>query len=527
MAEFEFKCPQCGGAIEADDSFRGQTVECPHCGKGIVVPAPQVRLHPLRRENPTQMNGEIQRAASVPGREGASNGLAVPFAVSGALQKNEDNIRDAFNREVKTIKSTANVMLIREIIIFITVGLVIAGTIGGIWYHYHKRNQAEQIAWQREQERKRLEEEEHAKREEARKKAQEEERLARERERKRIEEENLAKEAAEKAAEQRRKKYEALAQDYREFELDYLRNAPKGALPEGVKNETVYSCLMADDVAGIAFFRVVVTPGKPMTVQRLSADADPVDVPVDIFNERCRTESYLMVADSRPYISPWKKSSHVYPVPKGNDKINPTIEELGSSLYRIVKELGLRTNLLRYDVFLKPKEEYQFELETLPVEQVGFGGELSIEDFRAVVRAKLEGKSRERADAYRRMAASRGTGGGKTRAHAALERNLAATTAEAHASRSSHVRTTYTGYSGNIIYQSHKERTGPTRQLAGKIADLEVRLRAEERARAQRQRATERRNSEEDAKFERENAVTEDKVDKMLKRYVVVFRLAK
>ena len=38
MAEFTFNCPQCGQRIEADESSRGQGAECPHCGKGIVVP---------------------------------------------------------------------------------------------------------------------------------------------------------------------------------------------------------------------------------------------------------------------------------------------------------------------------------------------------------------------------------------------------------------------------------------------------------------------------------------------------------
>ena len=38
MAEFEFNCPQCGQTIEAHESHRGQVAECPHCGKGIVVP---------------------------------------------------------------------------------------------------------------------------------------------------------------------------------------------------------------------------------------------------------------------------------------------------------------------------------------------------------------------------------------------------------------------------------------------------------------------------------------------------------
>ena len=39
MAEFQFKCPQCGQVIEADESFRGQVAPCPFCEKNIVVPS--------------------------------------------------------------------------------------------------------------------------------------------------------------------------------------------------------------------------------------------------------------------------------------------------------------------------------------------------------------------------------------------------------------------------------------------------------------------------------------------------------
>lgn len=35
---FDFKCPQCRQMVSADESDRGQVVECPCCGKGIVVP---------------------------------------------------------------------------------------------------------------------------------------------------------------------------------------------------------------------------------------------------------------------------------------------------------------------------------------------------------------------------------------------------------------------------------------------------------------------------------------------------------
>ena len=40
----EFKCPQCGQLVTADESSRGQVAECPHCGKGIVVPHGKPRL---------------------------------------------------------------------------------------------------------------------------------------------------------------------------------------------------------------------------------------------------------------------------------------------------------------------------------------------------------------------------------------------------------------------------------------------------------------------------------------------------
>ncbi len=59
MAKFDFKCPQCGESIEADDSMCGEVAECPSCGKGIVVPRnpigkqnSSVRLRPVKREVP-------------------------------------------------------------------------------------------------------------------------------------------------------------------------------------------------------------------------------------------------------------------------------------------------------------------------------------------------------------------------------------------------------------------------------------------------------------------------------------------
>ena len=48
---FEFKCPQCGQMVEADESYRGQVAECPFCGKGIVIPRQNLRTDTLRSDN--------------------------------------------------------------------------------------------------------------------------------------------------------------------------------------------------------------------------------------------------------------------------------------------------------------------------------------------------------------------------------------------------------------------------------------------------------------------------------------------
>ncbi len=111
MAKFDFKCPQCGETIEADDSFRGQVAECPSCGKGIVVPRKlppsekKVQLHPVRREVPSiqphqEAKGAVSRHGDVSGRHDMAqkNRPAVPEYVGGYHQRNVSEKRDSFNQ---------------------------------------------------------------------------------------------------------------------------------------------------------------------------------------------------------------------------------------------------------------------------------------------------------------------------------------------------------------------------------------------------------------------------------------------
>ena len=53
MAEFQFKCPQCGQTVETEEYCRGQVAECPYCGKGIVVPSGNMQADIQRKGTKT------------------------------------------------------------------------------------------------------------------------------------------------------------------------------------------------------------------------------------------------------------------------------------------------------------------------------------------------------------------------------------------------------------------------------------------------------------------------------------------
>ena len=54
----EFKCPQCGKPVAADESLRGKVVECPHCERGIVVPRGNT---PIEKRRNVSLSPRYQR----------------------------------------------------------------------------------------------------------------------------------------------------------------------------------------------------------------------------------------------------------------------------------------------------------------------------------------------------------------------------------------------------------------------------------------------------------------------------------
>ena len=74
MAKFDFKCPQCGESIEADDFFRGEVAECPLCRKGIVIPRapvihPKEFTHPIDGPRGQQIKKEINSSPLHQGKQ--------------------------------------------------------------------------------------------------------------------------------------------------------------------------------------------------------------------------------------------------------------------------------------------------------------------------------------------------------------------------------------------------------------------------------------------------------------------------
>lgn len=115
MAEFDFKCPQCGGIIEADDSFRGQIVECPHCGKGIVVPrvaANELYAEPFHRV------------------EEAQNYTSDPSGVSPRWMSTYGRMAAQRAERKRREKQHETIMSLLKMVI----GIIILGTAGGIGY---------------------------------------------------------------------------------------------------------------------------------------------------------------------------------------------------------------------------------------------------------------------------------------------------------------------------------------------------------------------------------------------------------
>jgi membrane protein YdbS with pleckstrin-like domain/predicted RNA-binding Zn-ribbon protein involved in translation (DUF1610 family) len=69
MADFEFKCPNCGNVLEIDEAHRGKKTTCPACGKSIVIPDPPAEAPMPRVKGGVSMAFSAVASELLPGEE--------------------------------------------------------------------------------------------------------------------------------------------------------------------------------------------------------------------------------------------------------------------------------------------------------------------------------------------------------------------------------------------------------------------------------------------------------------------------
>ena len=290
MAKFDFTCPQCGVSVEADDSYRGMVLECPSCGKGIVVPrvggVPQPKLkHVTQQEKQEDLNALAIRRRLEEQEAEESAALAKEQAFAARIRK---------QRMVSVAVKCA--------IAAVVLGAAAFGI--SVWrrnkaererVHEEERQRVEaanarerqerEAEWQKKRaETQRRQQEEAAKREEAEKKRKEE----RERERavqKRLREERekerqdkiAAAAALVKERKERAEKFDMIEKKFSKATVDLWKNMPKEASPGTV--EGVFYCLIPFD-KDYGVYEVASFTNGPMRVVKLSKkEADePLEV---------------------------------------------------------------------------------------------------------------------------------------------------------------------------------------------------------------------------------------------------------
>jgi len=138
---FEFKCPQCGQMVEADESYRGQVAECPYCGKGIVIPRQNPRTGTLRndstkkdraKDSHTINNGQKQRATgfcsncgnklndgeNFCGKCGTPRSTAGSPALYSKETETKENVFSSFLKKKGTISGVCTAIFIGVIVFF-------------------------------------------------------------------------------------------------------------------------------------------------------------------------------------------------------------------------------------------------------------------------------------------------------------------------------------------------------------------------------------------------------------------------
>ena len=110
-SQFEFKCPQCGQLVIAEESLRGVVLPCPHCGKGIVVP---------NKKKP--ILAPISQASSTAGNDASHNFRAIQRRMGESIS--EEQLISNKDQEMSSTRKSSPLDLLKVVGIFIAIGVV-------------------------------------------------------------------------------------------------------------------------------------------------------------------------------------------------------------------------------------------------------------------------------------------------------------------------------------------------------------------------------------------------------------------
>ncbi len=390
MATFDFTCPQCGVTIEAEESYRGMVLECPSCGKGIVVPrvggVPRPKLKHVAQQQEKQ---EDLNAVAIRRR------LAEQEAEAAAERVKEQ----AFAAKARKQRMLSAV--VKSAIALVLVGATAFGV--SAW----RRHAAEQERV-REEERQRAEAENARERkereaewqkkraeaqQEAEKRAEAEKKRKEERERERAEQKRLrderekerqdkiaAAESLKRERKERAEKFDRVGKLFSKATVDLWKNMPQDARP-GMTEGVFFSLIPFEKEHGV--YEVGSVTNGPMRVVELSKEE--ADEPLDVADYLGLVEKYgclcLPADGGKVYVSVPKGSAgkqHTVP----SSSVEPSSLLWGEGLCALIKRYSIGTQNLVYDVSYLPARG-----KALPLGQFAFGKPLGRSELQSAVLA--------------------------------------------------------------------------------------------------------------------------------------------
>ena len=146
MVEFEFKCPQCGETVIADETLCGQVQLCPNCEKGIVVP----RNIPKTQSIDVEYKADVTANCQVKLKPIKRQTENTPIPQSDDGQRLSEFERMCIREQERRIREKRQTLLITSIKATVVVILICTvGVFAFSWWPYGNKRFRRRHVWPR------------------------------------------------------------------------------------------------------------------------------------------------------------------------------------------------------------------------------------------------------------------------------------------------------------------------------------------------------------------------------------------